>query len=278
MIRYRYTLSNADVLQLIPNETKEVCLFATYSPSGTFSRNVELYIRELARHFSHVVVLAASKDDASASASASASSVQPSLPGFPAHVSMCRLPNQCLDFGLHWQVVRMLSETHPHLDRIGLVNDSCSILAPLDPLFKWANELPQQDRAFWGVTRSVEINEHLQSYFLIFDGRKPAQELLAFAAANDIAPFIVRDKMSIVRAFEIGLSQHMKQQGYKCAAFADLPRLQPQGGWTMQRAINPSYYLWDKVLGTGCPLLKKTRARNGDPSIIQQFLHAGFTL
>jgi len=265
--QYTYTLSTEDVAKLIPLHATEVCLFATYSPEARISRNVELFIKELAMHFSLVVVL--TNNDRGGG-------LRDAMHAFPGHVRLCQVPNQCRDFGMWWQVLRMMSPTtHPNLLRVGLVNDSCSIIGPLAPLFDWARVRPQNERAFWGVTRSLENGEHLQSYFLVFEGQEATWELLAFAAATDIAPFLRRDKMALVRAFEIGLSQHMLRRGYKCNAFADLPMLQQVRG-SNQRGNNPSYWLWEKLLIVGCPLLKKARSRIGNVDRIKTYTHPDF--
>lgn len=239
---YRYTLSAEAVEALVPPHVRSLCLFAACRQAAGLSPNVVRYVCALAEEFEHVLVL--TNQEAGSIANAAA---------LPSNCAACLVPNQCLDFGMYWQVLQHRAKL-AGLHRLALVNDSCYVLGSLRALFEWARG---RTDGFWGVTRSYEVAPHLQSYFLVFDDRAAVAALLDFCACNDVAPLHGRPKAELVVAMEVGLSRFMAARGFRLDALWDTPAL---ANHSVAPTTNPSFMLWPLLLQAGCPLLKRGRA------------------
>lgn len=229
---------------------------------GTLTANKRLYLEQLTWHFERVLVLV--NDDADVRLGNTGDSVDTPPGKNPASVAvLVRLPNNRYDFGMFWRVLFTLAAEHrgrdgeeagatevAPIERVGLMNDSCTILRDLRDLFAWAEETrmdrrrkrsdqeqeqeqeqrtpsasPQASQQqqqqqqqlpplFWGISLSYSPRRHLQSFFLVFDGTRAVESLFRFAMERDV--FRVPDrtaKMHIIQGFELGLSDFMEASG-----------------------------------------------------------------
>jgi lipopolysaccharide biosynthesis protein len=112
-----------------------------------------------------------------------------------------------LDFAM-WQ--RGLAEYDwSQFDELLLTNSS--IIGPLQPLAPlWARpEIAECD--FWGLTDNNELQQHLQSYFLVF-----RQRVLHSARFRDFwrAVLPYKNKSLVIFSYELGLSNWLEEGGF----------------------------------------------------------------
>jgi len=303
-----WAIEPARLARVLPPGTTSFCLFATTcspvavavpevvknaltdgatttssSRTGMRAWNVDAYVHELALHgnFDRVIVLEVKcsdvGDDADDADDADDVIVVQKEVGTPTTIVRCRVPNMCLDFGAYWRVLGavLAAGRAREFTRVGLVNDSCLVVRGMGPLFAWGTARP-----FWGVTYSLDVAPHLQSYFLIFDGAASVGALMSFVRATDVAPFATRTKRALIVSFEVGLSRYMAARGfelagrYSSASLATCTSL-PANYDKLRRApcgTNPAHCMWDRMLAEGCPLVKRARRNfSGDLAFILRF-------
>jgi lipopolysaccharide biosynthesis protein len=240
---YRYTLTVDDVNEMIPPYISSLCLFATYSKLDTIDGDTLNYINEVSKYFNRVIVL--TNDDRTVTNKERLSK----------NCIVCQVPNQCLDFGMYWQILRFTKLEY--IKKLALINDSCYMIGNLLSIFNKGSCI---SKGFWGITKSFEIQEHLQSYFLVFDTRHAIDKLLDFVSIMDIADFYNKDKMNIVVEFEVMLSHHISSCGIEMKEIYTRELLLRLPVYLPYKGENPSYYLWERLVTIGCPIIKKKRA------------------
>lgn len=95
-------------------------------------------------------------------------------------------------------------------DEVVLANSS--VIGPLQPLAPIFARMSQSKSDFWGMTESAAYALHLQSYFLVFRSRLLRSEPFA-AFWRSVLPY--RDKMQVIRSYEIGLTRFFAEQGFR---------------------------------------------------------------
>jgi len=160
-------------------------------------------------------------------------------------------------------------------DSVILTNSS--IVGPLFPLLPILDEMDAKDAAFWGMVHSLQCGSHLPSYFLSFSARvTTSQTWTEFWSGVEM----LTDKWEVIRRYEIGLTRHFEQAGFRYASYIPSPRfpksikivdVERLGGWIrlpydvnrVGRTIRQHYELIEE----GMPYLKasllwgKDRAR-----------------
>jgi hypothetical protein len=156
--------------------------------------------------------------------------------------------NEGLDFGLWWRTIeRIKLRESTEFTQLLLINDSCSYISPLNDLF-----FRMKDHDFWGMTDSLQIAHHIQSYFLAFTSPKSIKNLFGFI--DTCLPIKGVDKGKLVELREIALSQHMQKSGHEIkAAF-------PFHIFTKE-ITNISFYFHYELKSIGCPSVKNARDR-----------------
>jgi hypothetical protein len=171
--------------------------------------------------------------------------------------------NTGLDFSM-WQ--RGLAEYDLlQFDELFLTNSS--IIGPVQPLAPLWQNPALADCDFWGLTDNNEMNQHLQSYFLVF--RKPVIQSPRFAAFwRSVLPY--QNKLQVVHNYEIGLTCWLEEGGFKWKAAypqADVWRLfKKKRGLARtllnlcfrpnQKPLNSTLYAPDILLQCGMPFVK----------------------
>ena len=106
----------------------------------------------------------------------------------------------------------MASGTCSSYEEVIICNDS--VYGPLFPLVELFGKMQEIDCDFWGVTESEGT---LQSYFVAF--RRPVTASAAFTnfwqSVKDET-----DKQTIIRKYEIGLTQTLLEAGFRYAVYA----------------------------------------------------------
>lgn len=231
---------------MIDRNLKSLCLFSTFRPGIKFDENAVVYIKELAKYFELVIVLTNNN-----------LGIQGNI-SFPANTMIFPVLNKCLDFGMYWNVLNMIKDDYGSykIEKLGLVNDSCYIVKSLDSTFKWG-----EAKDFWGITKSPERAEHIQSYFLMFEGRKSIGALFNFVKQNNV--YVSENRADIIRNYEIGLSTYMKQNGFALDTLYTMDSLKQVKFGIADRFTNRpniSYFQWDKMVHLGCPLVKRKKS------------------
>lgn len=236
-------------------EGGKVAVFAHFDRDGHVHDYVLYYLAALGRAgFAIVFVSNAPRLDAAA--------VDRLLP----HVAMVlHRRNVGYDFAAYKQGLAVLGGL-THYAQVLLANDSV-----YGPFFDLSPLLHRCDaRAdVWGITDSREHGYHLQSYFLLFRPTALASPALA-AFWRSVRP--VRSRQWVIRHYEVGLTQALRQAGLRCAALfpcdtviasrlaaADPPlterwRAAIQAG----RPVNVMHLGWDHLItAMGCPFVKR---------------------
>lgn len=264
-----------DIEQKLLPTTRSLCLFASYSTEPNVSRNVYKYIQQLANHFDQVFFITnecRTNDE-------TGKTLLPMID----NASVFMVPNKCLDFGMWLRVLLSFTKEssdymQKRFDRIALVNDSCYILKPISHLFTLAK---QNSSGFWGLTENFEFFHHLQSFFLVFERESAIQTLSDFVMNIDLECLLSCEskKMKLVEMCEVGISKFFIQKGIKPTALyssSKLKETKPAIG-PVAFCQNPTFYLWDRLLILGCPLLKRKRhnIQNAE-SFIHQHIDPSF--
>lgn len=230
-----------EVAAMVPSATRTLCVFAIHSTLNYFEHNVLVYLANLSKQFDRIVVMTTQLEVINAR-------------DIPPNCVYRTVPNQCHDFGMWFRVLWNLPTEA--LTTIALVNDSCTIHAPLDELFAVAGVHPEW--RCWGVTDSVEVQPHLQTYFVVMRDAV-IRHLIDFVHQSKMSVKSMQDKWTVVRDFEIGLSLFLNSRGVQFNAVYAWDRVKHCRTVLSESGINPSYALWPCLLVLGCPLLKKKR-------------------
>ncbi len=98
-------------------------------------------------------------------------------------------------------------------DELILCNDSCFSVMDFDQMF---SEMSQRDCDFWGVTDSLEIQHHLQSYFLVFK----KNVFLSSKFQNFLSSITKKNNFcDIVKCYEIPIKSYFEEDGYKSSSY-----------------------------------------------------------
>jgi rhamnosyltransferase len=129
-----------------------------------------------------------------------------------------------------------------------LVLTNSSIIGPVTPLAEAFERMRGTDCDFWGMSDTLAIDYHIQSFFLVFRSSllKSGQIERFFAS---VLPY--RHKLQVIRSYELGLTQFLLDQGFVPAALASVydRRLRLGSG-------NPSIRTPMTLLGLGVPYVK----------------------
>jgi len=179
--------------------------------------------------------------------------------------------NAGYDFGM-WQ--HGLSELDlSNVDELVLTNSS--VFGPVYPLAPIFEQMAERDCDFWGMTDSFEIRWHLQSYFLVL--KRQALSAPAFSQFfNGVLPY--RDKDQVIRSYELGLTQFLREHRLKPDAFV------PMASWLgspLRRARvcakrrNATLYYPLQLLSAGMPLVKVQLLRDNPARVsLRRVRHA----
>lgn len=176
---------------------------------------------------------------------------------------MCAVRNRGLDFGKWHRVLASNDLTQlACLQKVLLVNDTCLPTSETSIVNAFASPVIKGLGDFWGVTDSIEMFHHLQSYFLVFQGSRAILDMTDFFKELDEHVFD-KDKISVVTACEIGMSIHMMKRNHNLGALYPTYRLAAlSGGNPFQQnpAVNPTLHRAELLYRLGCPLIKSCMA------------------
>jgi rhamnosyltransferase len=152
--------------------------------------------------------------------------------------------NAGYDFGMWAQVLAPL-----HLEDCDeLVLTNSSVYGPVTPLAQVFARMSDCACDFWGMTDSLEIEYHIQSFFLVF--RKSilkSGKVGRFFAS--VLPY--RHKWQVIRSYEVGLTHFFLDEGFVPAVVASVLGRDLRLG-----ACNPCICVPARLLDLGVPYVK----------------------
>lgn len=182
---------------------RKLCLFATYDPQGLIDPYVLFHLKEIARAGFDIILIS--------------TSAQLEKRDLNAVLPLCRAVVHRRNIGLDfasWKVGIELTGGCAGYDRILLTNDS--IFGPLRELSPILQTFESSNARICGLTESLEITKHLQSYFLYVKlDSIPLDVWDAFW--NDVEP--LASKNDIIERYEVGLSQRFLQAGIELMSY-----------------------------------------------------------
>lgn len=207
---------------------RSLCLFASYFTQEQLPYYIRVYLQELKRHFSDIVLLGSQQLNAESLDFLKEAGIAYELE-----------KNEGFDFGLWYKALQRTDLAD--YDRLVLVNDSCILFAPLDDFMTWSKTNTADVQ---GMTYSEAIAPHLQSYFLIINKRAMSAVKLFFDSHK-----LVHSMTEVIRTYEVGMSTYLVHNGFSIAAY-----MSKEGS---EGEFSPYYSHVKLHLGQGIPLIKK---------------------
>lgn len=208
---------------------RSICFFASYFKGNKIPYYITVYLTELKKHFSEVVLLT-SQNDLSIESIAFLKAE---------NIRLQIEENEGFDFGL-WYKAFQKNEIDTY-DQIALVNDSCILFKPLNEFMNWSRS---NNADLKGITLSNAIALHIQSYFLMINKRA-----IPFAKEYFEKHKLLKNISDVIAVYEVGLSSFLISKDLRIDAFMD------NNGYNGE--FSPYYYCVDYHISKGIPVIKK---------------------
>jgi len=180
--------------------------------------------------------------------------------------------NVGIDFMSWKQGLALLKDVEAY-DELVFSNDS--IYGPLSPLADVYERARSIEADLWGLCINHQFSRHVQSYFFVF-----RQSLIRSGVMAEFWDGVrpLADKMTAVRAYEIGLSRFVEERGYSIGALfephwlspleklrlimsdisprAPLRSLKFTSRVMRTKTMNPNHELWHHMIEAGVPFIK----------------------
>lgn len=220
---------------------QDVCLFSIYAPGGKVSPATVTYVEGLAKNGFTVIACVALDDPTADFDVASLSAAA----GIVVH------KNGGMDFAAWAGALRLLPDCWS-ASRLVFTNDSVFMLPDLMKPFVERLRLETAD--FVGLTDSLCIIPHVQSYFFQFQGAALSNpKLHAFWASVQV----FTDKKDAIHTYEVKLLQHVtKDWGLTSNAMFGLDKVLPHATAADCAHLNISHSYWDHLVSQGMPFVK----------------------
>jgi rhamnosyltransferase len=188
-----------------PVPDKKVLVIAHYDVEGGLRSDTLNAILAARKFFDEVILVSTNLSDSS-------------IRRLPAFVQWRRRANIGYDFYSYREGIVLASHKFcmdAEVSNLTIMNSSFVILDP-NVFFKTMQQ-HWEAGSFdcFGVTKSFQINEHLQSYFVTFSHNILSQKKFMDWWLN-MEP--ISDKARVIQEYEIGLSSFVAQMGYKLSA------------------------------------------------------------
>lgn len=188
---------------------KQWCLYAAYSPKSVVTEMVLAQLRSYYEAGFSVVFV---------SMSASISELdRQRLSQVCSHLIHRRSFGR--DFGAWAHAVRLLSDEMEAAEALLLTNDSN--VGPVRALGPWINRCMEQEGVF-GLTESIGGGSHLQSYFIVCNGRDVVNTMFSFLKNIRLS----HSKWLMIQRGEIALTRFMRARGHFIGALVDYGSLE----------------------------------------------------
>jgi rhamnosyltransferase len=183
---------------------RRVVAFAHYDPQSSIKRYILYHLQALREVCDEVHFVSTSQLGAAELAK---------LTGVVDTQRVCE--NSGYDFRMWAQVVQSLDLGN--WDELVLANSS--VFGPVTPLSRAFKRMESVACDFWGMTDSLEIEYHIQSFFFVF-----RKSMLASGAVEQFFASVLpyRYKLQVIRSYELGLTHFFLDQGYVPAVVASV--------------------------------------------------------
>lgn len=208
---------------------RSICFFASYFTQKELPYYISVYISELKKHFTEVVLLTSQFELTKESLNTLEDN----------GIKVCFESNEGYDFGMWYKAFQKYDPDS--YDQVALVNDSCILFKSLDEVMNWSLSNAAD---FQGITSSEAISPHLQSYFLIIN-KNAIKHTIHYFTEHKLVPLISK----VITTYEVGLSTYLVSKGLKLAAFIDNQEYRGE--------FSPYYHCIDYHISKGIPLIKK---------------------
>ena len=223
---------------------KRILVYAHYDKDGVVRRYVESALGALKTEVARVVFVTTAKLPPPEKAK---------LRGLADR--LIEIDNVGYDF-FSWRTgILSLADEWADCDELVLMNSS--VVGPIFPLANVFDKMRRSDADFWGMTESLEITPHLQSYFLVF--RKRLLGDPAFIGYwRELRP--LANRQDVIDQYELKLTRHFAARGFKPDSFvkmADLRRCNVRhwlGGFRPDG--NPTLLYPEELLKLKMPFVK----------------------
>ncbi len=167
-------------------------------------------------------------------------------------------------------------------DEIILCNDS--IFAPIFPFDDLFSKMRKSNCDFWGPTISYDITPHIQSFFIVFNKRCIESEVFV-NFWNNLK--IINERDNVITMYELGFSKLLLSHGFICDSFFKVKKWEFYiktlkalnrllwkklhmrkvsnlliffftANHKYLRKSNPTFLLWDVLVQSKVPILKKS--------------------
>jgi lipopolysaccharide biosynthesis protein len=203
-----------------------ICFFSSYFNKSSLPYYIKFYLDNLIPYFTKIIYITNTKV-------LSEDSIKYLN---ERNIQFLLTDNEGLDFGMWYKALKIYDiNTY---DRVGLINDSCILFKRPDDFFNW---LEKKDYDYCGMVDSNAISYHIQSYFLIVN-KKAIHEVYNYFMQHEI----VKD---VIKIYEIGMCSYLLQKGLKLGACYSTNDYSGE--------YSPMYYLSEKLIEQGLPLIKK---------------------
>lgn len=178
-------------------------MFASYDKNGIVHDSVVTYLKQLRAVADAVMFVADNTADGEQRAK---------LDGL-ADIAVFA-PHGEYDFGSYKRGIKLAREKGilDGFDELILCNDSCFAVGDMTTAFA---DMEREACDFWGLSENLEVERHLQSFFLVFKRAVFASEPFGrFFDAVKKEP----DALTVIRKYEIPLRKFFESAGFKGAA------------------------------------------------------------
>ncbi len=168
-----------------------------------------------------------------------------------------------MDFGAWRHAIDHIGWSHlKACDQLVLANDSC--YAPMFPFADMFDTMNSSTTDFWGVTehpaaltRSGDLEAHLQSYFLVFTQRVICSE--AFKKFWQEVSDDHADYNTVVGNYESKLTPILNNAGFRHNTYINHSDCSGDtgGNWNKALYVNRTIWSWRKLLQKKSPFLKR---------------------
>lgn len=209
--------------------SNSICFFASYFKGETIPYYIQVYLLELKKHFTEVILLASNEKIAEKDLSFLIEN----------KIVLQKEKNEGYDFGMWYKAIQQRDILK--YERVAFVNDSSVLFRSLDAFVNWAVSGKSD---VLGMTESHAVSHHIQSYFLWFK-----KQALPVVKDYFQKHGIQKDLDNVIRVYEIGLSNELLSKGLKIAPFVTNNNYKGE--------FAPYYYCINSHLKQGIPLIKK---------------------
>ena len=246
---------------VIPGSKKRLCVFSHFDRDNRIDDYVVYYLEQLHNLGCETVLV-------STSGSLEGTGVDKVRP-------YCRRiivrENRGYDFG-SWKVGLRDAGNISSYDGLILANDS--VYGPIRDLQEVFHDMDARGYSAWGITDSLQIKYHLQSYFLVLE--KIVLDSPEFTDFWDNLPHY-RFKRSVIWNCEIGFSQRLLRAGFRLGALCEYRRLKDRHPEKIQAAeaehpfggtVSLTLSLWKLLVEIcHCPFLKVALLRDNPKNL-----------